>query len=236
MSLPMKWICSDVGIGEERLDSPRRAWRRGSPARPGSRSARPARRRSTCPGRRGSRCRSTGRPGRCPSPTGRRCRRRPGRTTPSPCSPPRAAACRPASTASRNATQRGSDSRKKKCSLLRNSGDRPGQRRIRVLQVGRRVDRAAGLAGVAVLVGGAAPGTLALDVAVRQEHRLHRVEELLHLADVDQPGVGQREVDRLRQRVCSPACRSSASCRRRCRSRRGTPAGRTRYPPRTPAA
>jgi hypothetical protein len=42
-------------------------WRSSPSARPGSRSARPARRRSTCPRRPGSRCRSRARRARCPS-------------------------------------------------------------------------------------------------------------------------------------------------------------------------
>ena len=73
------------------------------------------------------------------------------------------------------------------------------QRRERVLQVGRRVDGAADLAGVAVLVLRAAFGALALDIAVGQEHALDGIEELLDRAHVDQPLVAQRQIDRLRQ-------------------------------------
>ena len=58
--------------------------------------------------------------------------------------------------------------------------------RVRILEIGRRVGRAAHFAGVAVLVLRAALGALALDVAVRQEHLLHRIVELLHLAPDDQ--------------------------------------------------
>ncbi len=63
---------------------------------------------------------------------------------------------------------------------------RAGQRRIRIDQIGRRVDRAAVLAGIAVLVLGAALRALALDVAVGQEHLLDRIEELLDRLGVDQ--------------------------------------------------
>ena len=75
---------------------------------------------------------------------------------------------------------------------------RAGQRRVGVLQVGRRVHRAADLAAVAVLVLRAALRALALDVAVGQEHRLHRIEELLDGSGGDERTVGavaQRAVD-----------------------------------------
>jgi hypothetical protein len=65
------------------------------------------------------------------------------------------------------------------------------QRRVRVLQVGGRIDRAADLAVVAVLVLGAALGALALDEAVGQEHALLGVEELLDRAHGDQAVVAQ---------------------------------------------
>ena len=77
---------------------------------------------------------------------------------------------------------------------------RAGERRVRVLQVGRRVDAAAVLARVAVLVLGAADRTLALDVAIGEEHPLHRVVELLDRARVDEPGGLQPPVHVLRQR------------------------------------
>ncbi len=80
-------------------------------------------------------------------------------------------------------------------------GCRARQRRVRVLQLGGRVDRAAGLAGVAVLVARAAARALALDVAVGQEHALDRVVVLLDGADLDQAGALQRAVDVARQRV-----------------------------------
>ena len=104
---------------------------------------------------------------------------------------------------------------KKKCSDACSTGLRAGQRRVRVLQVGRRVDRAAVLAGVAVLVLRAALRALALDVAVGQEHALHRIVELLdRLACRSSPAAFERAVDVLRQldvlrrvrRV--PVCRS----------------------------
>ena len=104
----------------------------------------------------------------------------------------------------RNSTQRGSDSLKKKCSLLRSTGRGAGQRRIRVLQVGGRIHRAADLAVVAVLVLRTALRAFALDVAVGQEHGLHRVEELLDGARGDQPVGAQRAVDVLAPAHGSP--------------------------------
>ena len=77
---------------------------------------------------------------------------------------------------------------------------RAGERRVRVLQVGRRVNAAAVLAGVAVLILGAADGTLPLDVAVGEEHPFHRVIELLDRARVHQAGLLEPAVDVLRQR------------------------------------
>ncbi len=74
------------------------------------------------------------------------------------------------------------------------------QRRVRVDQVGGRVNRAADLAGVAVLVFGVALGAFALDVAVGQEHALDRIVELLDGARFDQVLGFQGAVDVLRQR------------------------------------
>ena len=74
-----------------------------------------------------------------------------------------------------------------------------GQRRIRVLQFGRRIHSAAYLARIAVLVLGAALRALALDVTVRQEHVLDGVVELLDGLGRNQPGVAQAAVDVLRQ-------------------------------------
>ncbi|MNS42569.1 hypothetical protein D3C72_749500 [compost metagenome] len=71
--------------------------------------------------------------------------------------------------------------------------------RVRVLQVGRHVSRAAHLARVAVLVLGAALRAFALDEAVRQEHVLDRVEELLDIALGDQVLGLQGQVDLLAQ-------------------------------------
>ena len=65
---------------------------------------------------------------------------------------------------------------------------RAGERRVGVLEVRGRVHRAAHLAGIAVLILGAAFRALALDVAIRQEHALHRIEELLDRLRVDEPG------------------------------------------------
>ena len=76
-----------------------------------------------------------------------------------------------------------------------------GHHRVRILQIGGRVGGAAVLAVVAVLVGGAALGALALDVAVGQEHRLDRIVELLHRARADGATHAQRGVDRLGDRL-----------------------------------
>ncbi len=70
-----------------------------------------------------------------------------------------------------------------------------GDGRVRVLQFGRRVGGAAGLAVVAVLVLGAALRALALDEAVGQEHLLDRVVELLDGAHLDQAGRLELQVD-----------------------------------------
>ena len=79
----------------------------------------------------------------------------------------------------RKSTQRGSDSLKKKCSELRSTGVAPVSVEYGLISSVGRVDAAAHLAVVAVLVLGVAVRALALDVAVRQEHVLDRVEELL---------------------------------------------------------
>jgi hypothetical protein len=57
------------------------------------------------------------------------------------------------------------------------------------------VDRAAVLAGIAVLVLGAAFGAFALDIAVGKEHALHRIEELLDRLGLDEPGLLQAGED-----------------------------------------
>ncbi len=62
------------------------------------------------------------------------------------------------------------------------------ERRIGIFQRGRGIHRAAVLASIAVLVARAAVGALALDVAVGEEHALHRVVELLDRLRVDQAG------------------------------------------------
>src|SRR5690606_29403000 len=64
-----------------------------------------------------------------------------------------------------------------------------------VLQLGGGVTRAAHFAVVAVLVLGAALRALALDIAVGQEHLLHRVVELLNRAAGDQATLFQRTVN-----------------------------------------
>ena len=72
---------------------------------------------------------------------------------------------------------------------------------IRVLQLGRGIDRAAAFAVVAVLVLRAALGAFALDEAVGQEHALLGVEELLDGAGLDQVVGLEVFVDLLRQGV-----------------------------------
>ncbi len=74
-----------------------------------------------------------------------------------------------------------------------------GERGVGVLQVGRRVDRAAHVAVVAVLVLRAALRAFALDVAVGQEHRFQRIEELLDRLRGDQLVLAQGAIDVLAQ-------------------------------------
>jgi hypothetical protein len=66
---------------------------------------------------------------------------------------------------------------------------------VRVLQLGGRVYGAAVLARIAVLVLRPAFRAFALDVAVRQEHALHRVEELLDGLRFDEAVLLQLEED-----------------------------------------
>ncbi len=73
------------------------------------------------------------------------------------------------------------------------------QRRIRIPEIGRCVDGAAVLAGVAVLVLRAALRALALDVAVGEEHLLHRVEVLFDRLRIGQARGLELPVDVLRQ-------------------------------------
>ncbi|MOA03297.1 hypothetical protein D3C78_1227960 [compost metagenome] len=70
-----------------------------------------------------------------------------------------------------------------------------GDRRARVLQLGRLVGGAALLAVVAVLVLGAALRAGALDEAVGEEHALVRVEVLGHRTGGDMPAIAQLQVD-----------------------------------------
>ena len=76
-------------------------------------------------------------------------------------------------------------------------GRAAGERGVRVDEVGGGVDLAAHFAGITVLVLCVAVGAFALDVAVRQEHFLHRVEELLDGAGADQSGGLEAAVDAL---------------------------------------
>src|SRR5439155_15868221 len=73
------------------------------------------------------------------------------------------------------------------------------QDRVRILKLGRRVRRAAVLAYIAILVLRAAFRTLALDVAIGQEHVLDRIEELLDRLGVDQARRFEASVNALRQ-------------------------------------
>ena len=73
------------------------------------------------------------------------------------------------------------------------------QHRVRILKLGRRVRRAAVLAYIAILVLRAAFRTLALDVAIGQEHVLDRIEELLDRLGVDQVRGFEAPVNALRQ-------------------------------------
>ena len=87
--------------------------------------------------------------------------------------------------------------------VLRVLQQRPGtgEGGVGVDEVGRRIDLAAHLAVVAVLVLGVAVGAFALDVAVGQEHVLLGVEELLDGARLDQAVGLQVAVDLLREFV-----------------------------------
>ena len=60
------------------------------------------------------------------------------------------------------------------------------QRRVGVLQLGRRIDRAADFAGITILIFCATFRTFALDVPVRQEHVLERIIKLLDRARSNQ--------------------------------------------------
>ena len=69
---------------------------------------------------------------------------------------------------------------------LFHDGRRAGEDGIGVFQIRRGIDAAADFAGIAILVFGAAFRTFALDVTVRQEHLLDRIEELFDRAGGDQ--------------------------------------------------
>ena len=112
-----------------------------------SRSAHRTRRRSTCPARRGSRCRSTAHRARCPSPAARRRTTRRAWRAPRPAGAP--------ATYSRSIDSNARAGRNR-CSDSRHTGRRAADDRDRIDQLGGRVGRAADLAGVAVLVRGRA--------------------------------------------------------------------------------
>src|SRR5207245_4486133 len=64
---------------------------------------------------------------------------------------------------------------------------RAGQGRVRILQLRRRIERAAIFAGIGILIFGAADRALALDVTVGEEHAFHGIEELRYRFLVDEP-------------------------------------------------
>src|ERR1700738_4437786 len=76
---------------------------------------------------------------------------------------------------------------------------RAGKGGVGILQFHRGVDRAALLAGIAVLVLGTAVRAFTLDVAVREEHSLYGVVELLPRLRIDEPRRLQLAIDVLRQ-------------------------------------
>ncbi len=177
-----------------------------------SRSARRATRRNTCRARPGSGCRSRARRARCPS---RRAPARPAaRTIRAPCCATcgcsRPGALEPA-LQELDALRIGEPEEVVLGALAHRRGAR--QRRVRIDQVGRRVDGAAVLAGIAVLILRMADRAFALDVAIRQEHLLHRVVELLDRLAVDQARRLELAVDVAATARRSPASASSASGR-----------------------
>ena len=93
-----------------------------------------------------------------------------------------------------------------------------GQDRHRIGEVGRAVGSAADLAVVPVLIRRAAARARALDIAIRQEHPLHRVVRLGDVLACDVAGLLQVLVDQLRARSIFPASAWCDSCRTRCRS------------------
>ena len=74
-----------------------------------------------------------------------------------------------------------------------------GDRGIRIFQVSRAIGGTAHLAVIAILIRGAAIGTLALDEPIRQEHLFLRVEILFDLFAVDITAVAQTGIDQFRQ-------------------------------------
>ena len=80
-------------------------------------------------------------------------------------------------------------------------GTAVGEGGIRLNQVRRGVHRATDLAGISILVLGMTFGTLALDVAVGQEHALDWVKKLFDRSRFNQAFGAQLAVDILRQLV-----------------------------------
>ena len=78
---------------------------------------------------------------------------------------------------------------------------RTRKRRIGIDHLSGRIDGRALFAVVAVLVGSAAARAGALDEAVREEHALHGVVELLYILRVDEACGFEAAVDLLRERV-----------------------------------
>ncbi|MPM91494.1 hypothetical protein SDC9_138625 [bioreactor metagenome] len=78
---------------------------------------------------------------------------------------------------------------------------RARERGVGVDQLGRRIHRTTHLAVVAILILGMATRALTLDEAIRQEHVLLGVEELLDGARFDEPSLLQVQIDLLGQLV-----------------------------------
>ena len=76
-----------------------------------------------------------------------------------------------------------------------------GQRRVGLLQLGRRIDGAAHLTRVTVLILCATLGAFTFDVAIGQEHILDRIVELVDGPCRNQPLIAQTTIDFLRKKM-----------------------------------
>ena len=76
-----------------------------------------------------------------------------------------------------------------------------GQRRVGLLQLGRRIDGATHLTGITVLILRAAFRAFTFDVAIGQEHVLDRIVELVDRACRNQPFITQATVNLLREKM-----------------------------------